>query len=116
MVSIHSTTFKAVYFVSALLEIILFGGVIFGWASIRIVFTEEGFFSYLCTSQGNKTTAASWGHNITSAPLTCIEQNKRFNLVFNVAVAFLCFAQFPVGHFADICGPRATQIVGWQVP
>ena len=114
MLPIHSRLFQVLYFLSSVLEIVLFGGVTFGWASIQVVFKEEGFFSYLCKEQANRTSNVSTAKQSGAAtPITCTEQNQMFNLVFNVAVGFLCYAQFPVGHFADVYGPRATQTVGW---
>eukprot|EP00795_Rhopilema_esculentum_P015582 gene15582-6851_t len=111
---IRSTNFQIVYFLSAMSEMILFAGITFGWASIEIVFREEGFFSYLCRENEasfnvtNSTTATERGLN-----LVCNDQKNRFNLVFNVAVGFVCFCQTPAGFFNDKYGPRASQALGW---
>ena len=116
--------FQIVYLISSLIEILLLSGITYGWASIAVVFKEEGFFKYLCPYQTrrsnhsvhtNTTLAAVTGARVPGRyeRVACSLQSKRFNLIFNVAVAFLCCFKFPIGLFADKYGPRASQTLGW---
>ena len=116
--------YQIVYFVSAIIAILLLSGITYGWASILVVFKEKGFFQDLCQSVKNSANASSLADNSTILrthsryyqPAGCSAQSKMFNLVFNVSVAFLCGFKLPIGVFIDKYGPRAGQILGGLVP
>eukprot|EP00794_Sanderia_malayensis_P014361 gene14361-15857_t len=120
----RSRLFKIINFVFTLLEILLASGITYGWASIIIVFMDMKFFENLCpapmpqnSTMGNTSTlyARNAHPDKTVSNNRCIEQGRRFNLIFNVAVAVLGSAKLPIGIFVDKYGPRAGQIFGGTI-
>ena len=113
--------FQTAVFISSAIEVLLFSGITYGWASIACVFQHEGYFQDLC-SDGDRTlknsTANTYavGQNVSSKSVfdfgICSLQSKRFNLIFTISLVFLCGSKLPIGVFIDKYGPRAGQTVG----
>ena len=120
---LSSLAFKIIFFIFAVIEVLLLSGITYGWASIATIFRQRGFFSYLCNIDTFETknvtrnsslvshNSESMEHDATIA--VCSLQRKRLNLILNVSLAFLCGAKFPIGLFIDYFGPRAGELVGW---
>ena len=97
---------------TAFVEILFFGGVIFGFSSLQYVLEKEGYFEYLCENSNltslNSTTANNVTITINTAAsniaTTCGEQDASFNLVFTLGSSFLFFAAFPSGYLLDRFG------------
>uniref|UniRef100_H2Z9A5 Major facilitator superfamily (MFS) profile domain-containing protein n=1 Tax=Ciona savignyi TaxID=51511 RepID=H2Z9A5_CIOSA len=84
---------QVVSIVSACLECILFGGVIFGWPSLEYVLKRENYFSYLCSNNSNGTirnvTLKNIDLTLINGNLTstqCGKSSEMLNLVFTVAL------------------------------
>ena len=124
------------------LEILLFAGLIFGWASLVYVFKLEGFFSSVCINEegqwsDNSTTPSTvklevnkpLSHNdsltLTSTspanttkswdPPTCTSQDEEFNLIYTLAVVINGVSLFATGWMFDKWGTRVCRIIGWYV-
>ncbi|XP_071790029.1 equilibrative nucleobase transporter 1-like [Asterias amurensis] len=108
-------------------EILLFGGISFGWTSLVFILKQEGYFSHLCPeatrsptinstgAPGNtpsqvtvfgQTTPASLG--VDEVPLrgfpSCPEQDAQLQLIFTVAIFCYEFFLFPMGLMLDKFG------------
>ncbi|XP_019637832.1 PREDICTED: solute carrier family 43 member 3-like isoform X1 [Branchiostoma belcheri] len=128
-------------FVTGVLECLLFGGLIFGWASLVIVLKGEKFFSCPPSVNGQEngfsnssigtaatpvifsnetqftTVSPTSGSNASdvdscSAPVSvCTYQDEQLSLVFTIASACLSFMALPNGILYDKFGTRKTRIV-----
>ena len=107
-------------------EILLFGGISIGWASLVFILKQDGYFSHLCpevtrsptiNSTGapgtpsqvtvfGQTTPASLG--VDEVPLrgfpSCPEQDAQLQLIFTVATFCYEFLLFPMGLMLDKFG------------
>lgn len=106
--SSYSLAYLIVYFIFALIEILLMSGITYGWVSISSVFKKRGFFGELC-NRFNRTAKSGVKRNDGHS---CLAQEKQLNLVFNVAVSLLCASKLFIGIFTDKFGPRCSQIFG----
>ena len=90
---------------TACLEILLFGGVIFGFPSLQYVLEQEGYFEYLCNNSNNSTHEMLFratNSNFILKP--CDEQDANFNLAFTLASSLLFLVAFPWGYLLDRFG------------
>lgn len=127
----NSSFYLLVFFAFALFETLLCSGIVYGWASIVIVFKMEYFFMGLCKDweKKNSTTSKSFvskntflteNYTIVGSAVVvgdntlpgCPEQDARLNLIFTVSLFCLCGIKFPAGVFIDKCGPRIARTVG----
>ena len=72
----------------------------------------DGFNRNIPSSANTSSSSAFIGNVSSSAPQLCSAQSERLNLVFTIALVFLCVSQFFIGYFADKYGPKATQCIG----
>ena len=118
---IRKLVFQIIFFITAVIEVWLLSGIIYGWASIAVVFEREGFFQHLCSNmeiaKNGSVVNSSLTQNGTEkghfAIGHCPRKSKRFNLIFSVSLVMLCSTKFPIGLFIDRFGPKVGQIVGW---
>lgn len=105
---------------TAVVELVFFSGLIFGWSSITYVLQKEGFFSYLCSLPGNEssTTPATSRENASSSPpenevvsQKCKFQDESFNLVFTVASFMLSISTLVNGYIFDRFGTWVARII-----
>ena len=85
---------------TAFLEVLFFGGVIFGFSSLQYVLEQEGYFEYLCNNSARHEAVNS--SNFTH--ITCGEQEANFNLAFTLGSSFLYFAGVLWGYLLDHYG------------
>ena len=92
----------AVSVATAFVEILFFGGIIFGFSSLQYILEQEGYFRYLCNNSKSHEIINSTNKNCTLA--TCGEQESNFNLAFTLGSSFLYFAGVPWGYLLDKYG------------
>ena len=98
-----------VTFALAVFEMLFFGGLIYGWASLVYVFKEEGYFGNLC--QVNETVL-NQDQNATMATVICDAQDANFNLVFTIGTILTLVFIAAAGYAFDTFGSRFTRILG----
>jgi hypothetical protein len=69
----------------------LFSGALFGWATLQLIFEEDGVFSRGCEG--------------ATEDEVCGDRQNKFSLMYNVAAAFMAFGSFCWGSFVDRMGP-----------
>ena len=89
--------------VTGCLEVLFFGGIIFGFPSLQYVLEQEGYFEYLC-SNSNSGYETFNSTNTSLTQTTCPEQEASFNLAFTLGTSFLAFISFPWGIVLDRFG------------
>ena len=116
-------------------EILLFGGISLGWASLVFILKQDGYFSHLCPEAtmsptinttgvpGNntpsqvivfgQTTPASFGVDEVSLRgfPSCPEQDAQLQLIFTVATFCYEFLLFPMGLMLDKFGTLFMRIL-----
>ena len=124
----------------AFMEIVCFGGVIFGWGSLVFILKEEGFYRDKCVEDESifKTHLLSTNTlmnksndsnnmifaNVTEVPttlshtlgdvhaqMTCANQESRLNLWFSIAVSFMYLAFTGIGYLIRNIGTRITRLL-----
>lgn len=75
----------------------LFSGALFGWATLQLIFEEDGVFSDGC-------------ENVADDELCDAQQNK-FSLMYNISSTLMAFGSFFWGSFVDKMGPVWSSIV-----
>ncbi|XP_069111667.1 equilibrative nucleobase transporter 1-like [Argopecten irradians] len=74
----------------SLLEVLLFGGLQYGWFSLLFVLKQENVFRNLCLNRNNNTSVnevSSSNGSIEASSEDCFPQDERFNLVFSIGIA-----------------------------
>ena len=85
------------------LEILFFGGIIFGFPFLQYVLEQEGYFEYLC----NKSISGYQTPNLANtsfARTTCRKQEANFNLAFTIGTSCLYLISFSWGIVLDRYG------------
>ena len=115
---------RMLYVVWAFVEIVLFGGVIFGWGALVYVLKDEGIYADLCDCGENcnsvnttTTTAMAISSVVNPTAATgdatvrgCKEQDSMLSLVFTMASLFFCVGSAVMGHINYKFGTRVTRI------
>ncbi|KAK7109727.1 uncharacterized protein [Littorina saxatilis] len=99
----------------AVMETMLFGGIVNGWASLVFVLKEDGLYESLCTSAPSdlmdNVTASS------TVPMEedtgCTEQDAMLNLWFTIAAALRNIFGIVVGLHVFKFGTRSARLTGW---
>lgn len=84
-----STSLRWITNVCHLISVFLFGGIIFGWAPLKLVLLAEGQYSESCAGNMNLDD-------------TCAGQMRRYNAIFTLGQFSINFASLPVGFFIDM--------------
>jgi len=122
----------------AFMEVVLFGGVIFGWGSLVFILKEEGFYLEECTNEAvtseasdsrvdvtafvSNDTRVEFGYRVNvsdlwSAPevqpidLGCAAQESRLNLWFSIAVSIMYLSFTGIGYLIKGIGTRNTRLI-----
>lgn len=78
---------------------LLFFGCIFGYASLQLLFEEDGVFANLCSSDAEENNP-------------CDRQIQALLLVYTLGSSFQVFSSFPVGFILDFMGPVFCTVLG----
>nr|CAB3266283.1 solute carrier family 43 member 3-like [Phallusia mammillata] len=93
---------------TAYLEVLFFGGVIFGWPQLQYVLTKEGYFAEACNlSKFNQTEL----NNASSLQQPCTKTAEHLSSVFQLAVLVLNVSAFPLGCIQDTFGTWASRFI-----
>ncbi|KAL5017842.1 hypothetical protein ScPMuIL_003564 [Solemya velum] len=118
----------------AIVETLLFGGFVFGWASMVFVFKQEGIYADLCGGNNrtetpslygescniNHTAAVGnmfgcnltdFGNGVADSPKICLAQDAKFNLVFTITVFVSSVNVVSFGQINYKFGTRTTRIL-----
>ena len=82
----------------SLLSVLLFSGIIFGWAPLEMLLLEEGQYGELCSDR-SLSSSSSPEEVVGRTP--CAEQSDRLDAMFTVAQFALSFSSLPVGFALD---------------
>lgn len=88
---------------------VLFSGVVFGWANMVLILKDEGYFSDLCGSVNGTKKQSMNGEHLNE----CKGQNDRLSLAFTIAVFSFNVAGFIGGVILDHYGTRVTRLTAW---
>ncbi|XP_063594930.1 equilibrative nucleobase transporter 1-like [Penaeus indicus] len=94
-------------FLVGLLESLLFGGTIFGWAQLAYVLKEQGIFSHLC----NATVTSRAPSEIVTFK-GCAAQDETFALIYTVACTLYSTPGILLGYMLHHLGLAVTRISG----
>ena len=124
----------------AVIEIVLFSGIMFGWGVLVFVLKDEGLYSNLCaktdienhSSRRNSTTinnstadpnnaeigtlsvvSTSMSTSFAEAPdNVCKPQDEKMAMCFTIASALFCVAAPFIGHINYKFGTRVYRLIG----
>lgn len=89
----------------SLISVLLYSGIIFGWAPLELLLLREGQYSELCVNNNDAAEVAAGAaaeEDITSSSSSpCSEQMNQLNVIFTMAQFVLSFSSLPVGFFLD---------------
>ena len=89
-------------------EMLFYGGLIYGWATLVYVLKAEGYYSHLCDVNRNETGVPP---TESSTPPTCDEQDAMFFLVFTVGAFSAQWGIFFSGLFFDNFGTLPLRLI-----
>ena len=87
-------------------ELLFYGGLIYGWATLVFVLKEDGYYSDRCNIETVVETT-----NNNDKPLTCPEQDAILNFVFTVGVFSLQGSVLFTGMIFDNLGTRFLRLL-----
>ncbi|CAB3998141.1 solute carrier family 43 member 3 isoform X2 [Paramuricea clavata] len=107
MASQLKTNIRTVF---GIIEMVLFSGVIFGWANLVLVLKEEKYFKDLCADGDNGNTSLRKESSDDSEK--CGKQDERLALIFTLSVFAFNVAGFIAGALLDKLGTRFVRLIG----
>ena len=93
-----------------IVEMVLFSGVIFGWANVVLILKDEEYFKDLCADGHANATAESDGGADGD---NCGAQDERLALIFTISVFAFNVAGFLGGALLDKLGTRIVRLIAW---
>lgn len=95
---------RAALVAAVFLSDLLLTGLVFGWAPLLLMLQQEQQYVELCGFDSADYDATE--SNDAAAPLTCVAQENRLNLMFAVASVTMNAGALPIGFFLDRAGPK----------
>ena len=116
-----STLYLALFSFVACFQMILTTGVIYGYASLLVIFKDMKLYQSECNagselfnSTGILTFDNSTGGEVNEeGNLFCPARDKSFNLPFAIAVIIQSLVKIPLGNLVDTFGAKSSQYLGW---
>ncbi|SCV68024.1 BQ2448_145 [Microbotryum intermedium] len=104
--TVPSTALRLTQIVFAIFFCLTCAGVIFGFAALKPVLTQEAVYADYC-KPGERTTDPTTGEW-----LLCEGQDIKFNFMFTLSAGVTNIACLPIGYTLDKLGPRKTSLLG----
>ncbi|XP_064604551.1 equilibrative nucleobase transporter 1-like [Liolophura sinensis] len=95
----------------AVLECLLFGGLVYGWGSLVFVFKKEGIYAELCSHRGDNSSNITIPAENMSGVISCREQDEKLQLAFTVGTTLMTISSPILGHIQYTSGTRMARIV-----
>ena len=116
-----STFYLAVFSLVACLQMIMSTGLIYGYASLLVVFKEMKLYNSKCNGGSELFNSAgtlafgnsTGGEVITNGDSFCPARDTSLNLPFAVGVILQSLVKVPLGNFVDTFGAKSSQYLGW---
>jgi hypothetical protein len=104
------STVERVLVVAVCLSCLLFSGIVFGFANLRLVLERDGQFHELCDTPEEGARNISLLHNHSGIGEVCKSQDDQFNLMYTIATCAVAAAGLPCGMFLDNFGPALAAL------
>ena len=116
-----STLYLALFSFVACNQMILSAGVIYGYASLLVIFKDMKLYNRECNGASklsNSTSSLAFGNStggevIINEDSFCPAQDKSLNLPFAIGVILKSLVKFPLGNLVDTFGAKSSQYLGW---
>jgi len=92
---------------TGVVEVLLYGGLIFGWNSLSYILRKENFFTASCSTDSNIID-----NNNSSTEAICVGQEESMVGVYTAAIFALNFCSLPIGASLDRLGIFITRSGG----
>ena len=92
----------------AVIETVLFSGVVFGWANMVLILKNEEYFKDLCEESARNATTSN-----DDESGKCGKQDERLALVFTISVFGFNAGGFIGGAVLDRLGTRIVRLIAW---
>lgn len=86
---------------------LLFGGLIFGWPALSLVYQALGWYADLCEDDDENSD-----YGEVADDSKCKDQEKTLALIFNIGVQAVNFAPIVAGPALDWLGPKVVATAG----
>jgi hypothetical protein len=83
------------------LSVLLFSGIIYGWAPLYLILVAEGQYSELCPINSNNDDVIIAVDKDAAPATTCPEQDLKLGVMFTLGQFLLNFSSLPVGFMLD---------------
>ncbi|XP_028400752.1 solute carrier family 43 member 3-like [Dendronephthya gigantea] len=97
--------------VFGILEMVLFSGVIFGWANLVLVLKDEKLFRDLCEERDSNASTSITREKTDDKSDVCGAQDERLALIFTLGVFAFNVAGFIGGAMLDKLGTRVVRLI-----
>ena len=92
-------------------ELLFYGGLLYGWATLVFVLKADGYYSNLCKNETIDDLAdEDINATMDTPPPTCSRQDAFLNLVFSVSAFSLQGSLFVTGALFDYFGTKFIRL------
>ena len=118
-----STLYLALFSFVACFQMILSTAVIYGYASLLVIFKDMKLYQSECNEGSeifNSTGTLTFGNSTGSEviidednDLFCTARDKSLNLPFAMGMILQSLVKIPLGNLVDTFGAKSSQYLGW---